>query len=593
MSLEFNRRSFLKYSAAAAVAVAGSSLLVGCGEDEYQKTGKIGSTLKLMGTFKTYKTTDAAASQYAPTYNASTPNESFKCTVNIKCTTKKVPLYVTNECFELTVTHNKNETNYAKNFITVTPEEYDLKESEDAKEDLEKIPLLKREDMKKEANLPVNEVRSIGDTTLLYHDLFTNGIGYLRLIFKLDQIPGKYFPYIGILKGCLGLLNTEHYAYGDLFNEMNLVTGGMAAVNNVYGKLQDTDQFILTLELKTKVFYDRLAEAIDLMREIVMTSDFTDAKRLYEILAEGKSRMQAQMTSGGHSVAAGRALSYGSIPGAVSEEISGIPFYRLITDLEAHFDEKKEELVEILQTLVKMIFRPENLMVDFVGEEKAVALLDAPVEAFKAALYMENVEKEHYIPETSRKNEGFLTSGQVNYVCRAGNFRKSGLQYTGALRVLKVMMGYEYLWVNVRVKGGAYGCMCSFGRSGDSYFVSYRDPNLGKTIETYEKAADAIAEFTADERTMTQYIIGAVSDLDVPMNPAAKGLYSLSAYMTGLDNATLQRERDELLAATEEDIRALSAHIRAFMQEDLLCVVGTASKIKEEQERFLKVENLF
>ena len=206
---------------------------------------------------------------------------------------------------------------------------------------------------------------------------------------------------------------------------------------------------------------------------------------------------------------------------------------------------------------------------------------------------MENVEKEHYIPETSRKNEGFLTSGQVNYVCRAGNFRKSGLQYTGALRVLKVMMGYEYLWVNVRVKGGAYGCMCSFGRSGDSYFVSYRDPNLGKTIETYEKAADAIAEFTADERTMTQYIIGAVSDLDVPMNPAAKGLYSLSAYMTGLDNATLQRERDELLAATEEDIRALSAHIRAFMQEDLLCVVGTASKVKEEQERFLKVENLF
>ena len=128
--------------------------------------------------------------------------------------------------------------------------------------------------------------------------------------------------------------------------------------------------------------------------------------------------------------------------------------------------------------------------------------------------------------------------------------------------------------------------MCSFGRSGDSYFVSYRDPNLGKTIETYEKAADAIAEFTADERTMTQYIIGAVSDLDVPMNPAAKGLYSLSAYMTGLDNATLQRERDELLAATEEDIRA-------FMQEDLLCVVGTASKVKEEQERFLKVENLF
>lgn len=130
MSLEFNRRSFLKYSAAAAVAVAGSSLLVGCGEDEYQKTGKIGSTLKLMGTFKTYKS--AVEPTKAPAYNAT--NNTFTCTVNIKCTTKKVPLYVTNECFELTVTHNKTEKNYAKQYITITDPEFDLKESEDAKD---------------------------------------------------------------------------------------------------------------------------------------------------------------------------------------------------------------------------------------------------------------------------------------------------------------------------------------------------------------------------------------------------------------------------------------------------------------------------
>lgn len=130
MSLEFNRRSFLKYSAAAAVAVAGSSLLVGCGEDEYQKTGKIGSTLKLMGTSKTYKSTDDASK--APAYNST--NSEFTCTVNIKCTTKKVPLYVTNECFELTVTRDKTENNYAKQYITITDPEFDLKESEDAKD---------------------------------------------------------------------------------------------------------------------------------------------------------------------------------------------------------------------------------------------------------------------------------------------------------------------------------------------------------------------------------------------------------------------------------------------------------------------------
>lgn len=133
MSLEFNRRSFLKYSAAAAVAVAGSSLLVGCGEDEYQKTGKIGSTLKLMGTFKLYD--DANAPKYtAPSTSAPITHGSAVFKLSIKCTTKKVPLYVTNECFELTVTHDKTEKNYAKQYITITDPEFDLKESEDAKD---------------------------------------------------------------------------------------------------------------------------------------------------------------------------------------------------------------------------------------------------------------------------------------------------------------------------------------------------------------------------------------------------------------------------------------------------------------------------
>ena len=469
----------------------------------------------------------------------------------------------------------------------------EFQEAEDRKEDVEKIPLLQRSDLKKEAAAFVNEERSIGDTTLLYHNLFTNGIGYLRLIFSLDQIPGEYFPYIGILKGCLGLLNTRNYKYGDLFNEMNLITGGMAAVNNAYSSVEDPDDCRVTLELKTKVFYDNLDKAIEMMGEILMTSDFTDTKRLYEIIAEGKSRMQAQMMSGGHSVAAGRAMAYGSVSGVLSEELSGVPFYRLIARLEQNFETEKEALVEKLQTLAKMIFRRENMMIDFVGEEDAVKKLSAPVEALKEELYTCEVEKAKYIPCAEKKNEGLMTSGQVQYVCRAGNFRRKGLPYKGTLRVLKVMMGYEYLWVNVRVKGGAYGCMCSFGRTGESYFVSYRDPNLGRTIEVYERAAETIAAYQADERTMTQYIIGAISDLDTPMNPAAKGLRSLSAYMTGVTREMVQKERDEVLAATAEDIRELAAYIDAFMEEDFLCVVGNANKLKEERDKFMNLENLF
>lgn len=468
-----------------------------------------------------------------------------------------------------------------------------FQETDDAPEDLARIPLLRRGDLKKEANAPVYEERRLGSIPALYHGLETNGIGYLRLIFRLDDIPEEYFAYVGLFKNVLGLLNTEHYSYGDLFNEINLATGGMDAVTNGYSRVDDADRCTVTLELKTKAFEAQLPQALELMREIMLTSDFTDAKRLREILSESKSRLQAQMMTAGHSVAAGRALSYGSVSGVYSETLAGVALYRLNARIEEHFDEEKQDFIDKLQTLARMIFRPENLMIDFVGSGEAFASLKDPAETLCGALYTEPVKKEHWTPVPERKNEGFLTAGQIQYVCRAGNFLRRGLPYTGALRVLKVLMGYEYLWVNVRVKGGAYGCMCSFGRTGESYFVSYRDPNLKKTVEIYEAAGKAIAEFAADERTMTQYIIGAVSELDMPMNPAAKGLYGLSAYMTGLSAERLQRERDEVLNAQPEDIRRLGAYIDAFMADDFLCAVGNAAHIKAESGMFGKTENLF
>ena len=231
-------------------------------------------------------------------------------------------------------------------------------------------------------------------------------------------------------------------------------------------------------------------------------------------------------------------------------------------------------------------------MVDYTAEREGLVGVETLVEALKEKLYQEPIAYSPYEPKPIKKNEGLMSSAQIQYVCRAGNYAKKGLSYTGALRVLKVIMSYEYLWMQVRVKGGAYGCMCQFGKSGESYFVSYRDPNLEKTLEVYEKAADFVAGFEADERTMTQYIIGAVSALDMPLTPAAKGIYSLAGYMTGLTFERVQQERDELLAADEGTIRNLAAYIRAFMEDDCLCVVANEEQIKKQEGRFGEISYL-
>ncbi len=468
-----------------------------------------------------------------------------------------------------------------------------FRDTPDDPEELAKIPMLSREDIKAEAEKLVYEKTSLQGTPALYHNLETNGVGYLRLIFQCRDIPGKYYPYMGLLKGCLFLLNTRHYTYGDLFNEINLYTGGMSAVNNVYGRADDPDGYTLTLEVKAKALSPYLGKAVELLEEVLLTSDFEDTKRLKEILEEGRSQMQDQMAARGAVVAMGRAGAYTSVPGAVSEAVTGIAFYREIARDAAEFESRKEQIVENLKALSRMIFRPENLMVDFVGEKAAFAGLEGPVGRLKAKLYTEPVERTFYEPSFSCTREGFLTSAQVQYVCQAGNFLKKGLPYRGELKVLRVMLEYEYLWVNVRVRGGAYGCACGFGRSGDSYFASYEDPNLGKTLEVYGQAADFVRDFQADERVMTQYILGAISGMDAPLTPAAKGLRALSAYMMGVTDEQLQRERDEVLAADPEKIRSLAAYVDAFLEDGCLCVVGNAQKLKREKKLFDRMENLF
>ncbi len=468
----------------------------------------------------------------------------------------------------------------------------EFREKEDAPEDIARIPLLAREDLKRETAPVYNKEEKLGDTFVLHHDIFTNGIGYFRLVFRVKDIPEAYFPYLGILKNVYCQMNTAHYTYGELCNEINLATGEIFVAQNNYGSAVKEGHYTMTMEICTKALYENLPRALELMEELILTTDVTDTRRLKEILAENNSRMQEYMQSAGHAVAAGRALSYGSAKGAAEEMLSGIDQYRLTCGLEKEFEDRKEELVEKLQALSRMIFRPENLMIDFTGDLEALKKLEEPVTSLKSRLYTCEVERQAYAPVPYKKNEGFTTPGQVDFVCRAGNFKKKGLPYTGALTVLRVMLGYEYLWVNVRVKGGAYGCMCGFYRDGDGYFCSYRDPNLGQTVDVFEKAADFIANYEADERTMTKYIIGAVSELDIPLTAAGKGRRSREYYFTDITREMLQVARDQVLDATPEDIRALAEYIRAFLSDEFFCVVGNEQQIQAEKDRFMKIENL-
>ena len=461
------------------------------------------------------------------------------------------------------------------------------------KEELLTIPMLKRSDIKKEAQPFIYEVDHIDDRTFLKHDIFTNGIGYLNLVFSTESVPQELFPCLGILKSVLGFVNTENFSYIDLFNEINIHSGGISFATATYLDAKDTKMFKTTMEVKTKILYDKLPFAFRMIKEIIMTSDFSDEKRMREILGMLKSRMQSNMTSAGHSTAAIRAMSYCSQTAMIADATGGLTFYRYIEDLLAHLSERMGELNEDLKKCMNLVFRKENLLIDFIGAAEQFETVKKESLSFMPELYQGAYEKTKAVWIPEKKNEGLKTSSKVQYVAVAGNYKDAKLPYVGTLKILKVIMSYDYLWMNVRVKGGAYGCMNSFGKSGDSYFVSYRDPNLTKTLEVYKGAVEYLKNFHADERDMTKYIIGTIADLDAPMTPAIKGARSLGAYMSNESFEAVQKERDEILSATDEDIQKLSDYVEAMLDANLICVLGGEETIEAEKHLFGQVENIF
>lgn len=462
-----------------------------------------------------------------------------------------------------------------------------------AKEDLEKIPMLERADMKKEAAPLINEEKTVSGIPVIHHEMYANGINYISMIFDIADIKEEWIPYLGILKAVLGDMDTQDYSYEDLANEINLHTGGISINMIAAADHKKKGALVQKLEVSVKALHEETDTALRLMLSMLCRTKFENDKRLYEVIAQAKSRMEMQLMQAGHSISALRALSYFSESARFSDLAGGIGLYRILSKAESDFENQKESVKEILGQLVHMIFSQKRLMAGLTADADGYQAFQAGLAEFHKGLFTEECEKECTRYDCKKKNEGFKDAAQVQYVSRAGNFCSHGFAYTGALRILKVILNYDYLWLNIRVKGGAYGCMSGFARNGDTYFCTYRDPNLRKSNEIFDGIADYIRNFDADERDMTKYIIGTVSGMDTPLNPSAKGIRSMMAYLTGVTQEDIQRERDEVLCAEQKDIRALEPLISAVLSERNLCVIGNETMLEKEADLFLNLEDLF
>lgn len=459
-------------------------------------------------------------------------------------------------------------------------------------EDLRKLPMLTRADMKKNA-MPFSNIEDeLSDVKVVRHDIESNGIDYISFLFDAGDFAQSELGYLGFFTNALGLVSTEKYSYTDLANATNIYTGGISTGTASHPDIKDRNNFVFKLEVKLKVLEKNLDKALELMEQMLLSSDFTDTKRLGELVAQIKARLQANLSSSGHLVAAMRSMSSFSRYALYQDELKGIAFYRSICHIEKELSESPKSVSDKLAAIAKKLFARNRMLISFTGNNEAYGnakpSLEKVIAGFDKMSAVGNQAEVHF----NTAKEAFIDASQIQYVAKTGDFICEGYEYTGALRLLRVILSYDYLWINVRVKGGAYGCMNTFLRSGESYFVSYRDPNLSDTLDVYDRIPEYIKNFSPDERDMTKYIIGTFSALDTPMNPEAKGSRSLSAYLEGITYEQIQKERNEILNAQPEDIRRLADLVEAVLKKDSICVIGNENMIKESAGLFENVEKL-
>ena len=464
---------------------------------------------------------------------------------------------------------------------------------ENSKEALETLPVLSREDLGKKAESYLREEENLSGKRILLYPVDSKGVLYLRLLFNTKNFSEEELPYLSVLSTAFAYMDTDHYSFQDLNSEIYLHSGGFSTDITSYPDFLNKNKYTGVFSLGFKFLEGEMQQGLEYLEEILFHTHLSDEKRLSEILLEIKSRERMRLESTGHSYAVNSAMESFSPTSFYHERVKGIRYYHFIEKLEEDFRKNPKDLGDKLTELSKKLLEGKNLCVAVGGDVEIYRKEKVSLSDFLAKHFSEKEEWEESVFAAGEgERKAWITPSQVNYVARVGSFRDEALPYTGALKVMKNALTFDFLWKNIREKGNAYGVMSGFGRSGESYVVSYRDPHVGRSYEVYKKIADYLRNFEATELEMTKFIIGAISEMDTPKPAYTKFLLGLSCTLSHLTNEDLQREREEVLSANPETIRELSAYIEKAFSAEILCTIGNGQKIEENKSYFDTIEEV-
>ena len=457
----------------------------------------------------------------------------------------------------------------------------DLEKSQQAPDPpaaLAAIPMLAREDLEPHNKKIPCENLSIEGAPVLYHELFTSGIVYLDVGFDLHVLPSTLVPLTPLFGRCLVEMGTEEEDFVSLGRRISRVTGGMSP-QTLVASLRDSQVGAGWLFLRTKAVESRVPELVDLLHDVLLRMNLDNPGRFTQMLLEEKARLEESLIPGGHQVINTRMRAHFNEAGRAAEQMGGVSQLFFLRDLvervKLDWPSVRGELESIRGTLINRRAAVVNVTADDwkQGREAAAALL-----AGMPDLPADRVEWQW--PST-HPFEALTIPSQVNYVGKATHLFASGYTFSGSSIVITRYLRNSWLWDRIRVQGGAYGAFCALDRfSGVVTFVSYRDPQVARTLEVFDGAAAYLRTLDLDDRELTKSIIGAIGDIDAYMLPDAKGFASLVRHLTGDDETLRQKVRDEVLGTENRHFREFGETLAGAREHGIVAALGAPSSLR-------------
>lgn len=457
--------------------------------------------------------------------------------------------------------------------VKITQELLAYQNKKDDIEDVKKLPELKLSDISKEIDFIDCKTKDVDGYKLITHEVGTNKIAYLRAYFDLNVLSVEELAYARILSRLFVKLDTKNYTADKLQSLIKTYLGsiGFSPVVNAVNK----EEYIAKMLVSASSLEENIKYIPLIINEVVNNTIF-DRDKIKTILLQMKNAERNAIIENGTSIASTLVRSHLSKEGALLSEMSGYKMYSLLCELTDNFD---DHVISKFNDIIGKVFNKNNVILSLSGDHETLELLEKELANF--ALLENEPIKQLTVSYSKDSLDGLVIPSKVNCNVKGINLSDLGYHLNGSLYVVQQILNYDYLWPEVRVKGGAYGCSLSLSISDDVIFGSFSDPNVKNTYEVYDATADYLASFDPTEEEFTSYLIGTVAKIDPPASIYSKVVSSDKNLLCNITKERLETLKEEILNTTVEKVRSYADLFKKIAQLSHLFTVGNEEKMEE------------